>query len=144
MGYGLLQTYGFFHRNTCPPSWWTRKSMGCKRLWVIRGMGYEGFDCRFKFVVQVCLMSDVYCMSYHSETQGRYTVPFQSIRPSRTAHLGGLVEIETMSRITGRFGAIFRVCEGSGSPRRKWHAPYKAGGRTQNFVYLVTGHPWPN
>jgi len=40
------------------------------------------------------------------------TVPFRSIRPSRAAHLGGLAEIETVSRVTGRFGAIFRVCEG--------------------------------
>jgi len=45
MSYGLLRTYEFFHRNTRPPSWWTRKSMGYKGLWVIRGMRYEGFDC---------------------------------------------------------------------------------------------------
>jgi len=48
-----------------------------------------------------------------------------------------LAEIETVSRVTGR---IFRACEGSGSPRRERRAPYKAGGRTQNFVHLVTGH----
>jgi len=69
-----------------------------------------------------------------------YTVPFRSIRPSRAAHLGGLAEIETVSRVTGRFWAIFGACEGSGSPRRERRAPYKAGGRTQNFVHLVTGH----
>jgi len=69
-----------------------------------------------------------------------HTVPFRSIRPSRAAHSGGLAEIETVSRVTGRFGAIFRVCEGSGRPRREQRAPYKAGSRTQNFVHLVTGH----
>ena len=52
------------------------------------------------------------------------TVPFRSIRPSRATHLGGLAEIETVSRVTGRFWAIFRVCEGSGSPRRERRAPY--------------------
>jgi len=57
----------------------------------------------------------------------KYTVPFRSIRPSRAAHLGGLVEIETVSHVTGQFWAIFRACEGSGSPRRERRAPYKAG-----------------
>ena len=68
------------------------------------------------------------------------TVPFRSIWLSRAAHLGGLAEIETVSRVTGCFGAIFRVCEGSGSPRCERRAPYKAGGRMQNFVHLVTSH----
>ena len=45
MGYGLLRTYGLWCENPCPPSWWTRKAMGYKGLWVIRGMSYEGFDC---------------------------------------------------------------------------------------------------
>jgi hypothetical protein len=45
MGYGLLWTYGLWCANPRPPSWWIRKAMGYKGLWVIRGMGYEGFDC---------------------------------------------------------------------------------------------------
>jgi len=62
------------------------------------------------------------------------------IWPSHATHLGGLAEIETVSRVTGHFGAILRVCEGSRSPRQERCAPYKAGGRMQNFVHLVTGH----
>ena len=33
MDYGLLRTHGFFHRNTRPPSWWTRN------LWCVGGHG---------------------------------------------------------------------------------------------------------
>jgi hypothetical protein len=46
MGYGLLQTYGLWYVISCKPSWWTAQAMGYKGLWVMRGMGYEGFDCR--------------------------------------------------------------------------------------------------
>jgi len=36
--YRLLRTYGFFHRNIRPQSWY-------KGLWVIRGIVYEVFEC---------------------------------------------------------------------------------------------------
>jgi hypothetical protein len=45
MGYGVLRTYGLWVANPREPSWWTRKVMGFGSLWVIKGMGYEGFDC---------------------------------------------------------------------------------------------------
>ena len=45
MGYGLLLTYGVSRENPCPPSWWTEKCMGYRRLWVIKSMGYGRFDC---------------------------------------------------------------------------------------------------
>ena len=45
MGYGLLQTYGLWGQNFHPLTWWTEKGMGYESLWVITGMGYEGFDC---------------------------------------------------------------------------------------------------
>jgi len=45
MGYGLLLTYGVFRENPGPPSWWTEKCMGYRRLWVIKSMGYGRFDC---------------------------------------------------------------------------------------------------
>jgi hypothetical protein len=44
MGYKLLQTYGLWGQIFCPPTWWTKKSMGYVSLWVITGMGYE-YDC---------------------------------------------------------------------------------------------------
>jgi len=49
MGYGLLRTYGLWYAIPCEPSWWTAQAMGYKGLWVIRGMGYEGFNCSAKF-----------------------------------------------------------------------------------------------
>ena len=45
MGYGVLQVYGFWVRNYCPPTRWTENCMGFRRLWVITGMGYDRFDC---------------------------------------------------------------------------------------------------
>jgi len=46
MGYGLSWTYGLWCENPCPPTRWTQKGMGFQGLWVIRSMGYKGFDCR--------------------------------------------------------------------------------------------------
>jgi len=45
MGYWLLRTYGLWYANPRPPSWWTKKYMGFRGLWVIKVMGYEGVDC---------------------------------------------------------------------------------------------------
>ncbi|KAF8954255.1 hypothetical protein BDZ97DRAFT_1977970, partial [Flammula alnicola] len=44
MDYGLSRTYGLWVENSRPPTWWTKKSMGYKGLWVISGMGYERFE----------------------------------------------------------------------------------------------------
>ena len=45
MGYGVSWFYGLWVRNPRLPSWWTKKVMGYKGLWLIPPMGYEGFDC---------------------------------------------------------------------------------------------------
>ena len=45
MGYGLWLTYGLWYAFPCPPSWWTARAMGCKRLWVFWVMGYDRSDC---------------------------------------------------------------------------------------------------
>jgi hypothetical protein len=45
MGYWLLRTYGLWYANPRPPSWWTKKYMGFRGLWVIKVMGYEGVNC---------------------------------------------------------------------------------------------------
>ena len=45
MGYGLSRTYGIWCANPRPPTWWTQNAMGFQGLWVIRSMGYEGFNC---------------------------------------------------------------------------------------------------
>ena len=44
-GMGYCWPMGFFRKNHCPPSWWTEKCMGYRRLWVIKSMGYGRFDC---------------------------------------------------------------------------------------------------
>ena len=35
MAYGLLQTYGLWVANPCPPTLWTQKGMEFQGLWVI-------------------------------------------------------------------------------------------------------------
>ncbi len=55
MGYGLLRTYGLWYAISRLPSWWTGQAMGYKGLWVIRGMGYEGFDCSMVGKPQIIL-----------------------------------------------------------------------------------------
>ena len=47
MGYWLLRTYGLWCANPRPPSWWTKKYMGFRGLWVIKVMGYEGVNCTY-------------------------------------------------------------------------------------------------
>jgi hypothetical protein len=56
MGYGLLRTYGLWYVIPCEPSWWTAQAMGYKGLWVMRGMGYEGFDCIWFWVLSYRLL----------------------------------------------------------------------------------------
>jgi hypothetical protein len=56
MGYGLLGIYGLWCPNPCPLTWWTKKVMGYKGLWVTQGMGYEGVDCS---VLEVAVFENV-------------------------------------------------------------------------------------
>ena len=45
MGYGLMQTYGLWYENSCPPSQWIAQGMSYEGLWVNRCMDYKGFNC---------------------------------------------------------------------------------------------------
>ena len=68
MGYGLLLTYGVSRENPCPPSWWTEKCMGYRRLWVIKSMGYGRFDCTHTTSLwRNCLRQTVCSSSYLSD-----------------------------------------------------------------------------